>query len=136
MCSKTIPFLEKSSFDFTYLGNGETGTVILVPGIDVTPYYRVGLHIRIHSIQMTSTQTITFELDNSLPSADDPAEFIGTSLTTLVIDEADSAPSLVSTSTTGLGAGLRVQVTAQQLSAGGGTPLFVEMSGVLVLRAF
>jgi len=104
----------------------------------VASYYRVGLYIRVHNIQMAPAQLITFELDNTLPTSEDPAEFIerdgaGAPLAELQIDEADTDPALLSTSATGLGAGLRVRFEAKQASVGG-TAFFIEMSGVLVLR--
>jgi len=140
MCSKTIQLFQKTLYDFTFLGGGETETIVLAPGIDVASYYGVDLHIRVHNIQMATRQSITFELDNTLPTGEDPAEFIerdgaGAPLAELEIDEADTAPALLSTSATGLGAGLRVRLKAEQDSTGG-TAFFIEMSGVLVLRSF
>lgn len=141
MCSRTIQLFRKTSYDFTFLGMNETETIVVAPGIDVASYYRVGLYIRVHNTQMVAGQLITFELDDALPSDEDPAEFIernpatGAPFSELEIDESDTAPALVSTSATGLGAGLRVRLEAQQASSGG-TPFFIEMSGVLVLRNF
>lgn len=144
MCSKTIPILRKTPYDFTFLPSPGSETIVVVPAIDVASYYRAGLFIRLHNTQMASGQLVKFEIDNTLPSDEDPAEFIeryGTStppvdpLATLDIDLNDEAPSLISADVTGIGAALRVHFTASQGSIGG-TPFFIELSAVLVLRNF
>ena len=111
MCSKAIQLTRKTSHNFTLLGPSETETIVLAPGIDVASYYRVGLYIRIHNTQVVAGQLITFEIDDALLPDEDPAEFIqrnpatGAPFSELEIDESDTAPALVSTSATGLGAG-------------------------------
>lgn len=144
MCSKTIPILRKTPYDFTFLASPGSETIVVAPAIDAASYYRATLFVRIHNIQMASGQLLQFEIDNTLPSDEDPAEFIeryGTSnppvdpLATLDIDLNDEAPGLISTDVTGLGAALRIRFTASQGSIGG-TPFFIELSAVLVLRNF
>lgn len=142
MCAKTIPILRKTSYDFTSLGSSAEQTIVIVPAIDVAAYYRADLHIRIHANGMSASQLVHFELNPTLPSDEDPAEFLerdGTgapiAIATLDIDNGDSAPLALSTSGTGLGAALRVQFTATQ-SGIAGTPFFIELSGVLILRNF
>ena len=70
----------------------------LIPAIDVASYYRACLFMRIHNSQMSTGQLIQFELDNTLPSDEDPAEFIERTgvaspapLATLDIDDSSTA---------------------------------------------
>jgi len=142
MCSKTVPILRKTSYDFSFLSSSGTETIVLVPAIDVASYYRMSLFMRVHNTQMSTGQLIQFEVDNTLPSDEDTAEFIERTgvvspepLATLDIDDSDPAPALTSSTATELGAALRIRLTATQGSTSG-TPFFIELSGVLVLRNF
>lgn len=142
MCSKSIPILRKTSYDFSFLSSSGTETIVLIPAIDVASYYRACLFIRVHNSQMSAGQLIQFEIDNTLPSDEDPAEFIERTgiaspvpLATLDIDDSNTAPALVSTNVTELGAALRVRFIATQ-GGSSGTPFFVELSSILILRDF
>lgn len=59
----------------------------------------------------------------------------GSPLATATVDSTLSAPILVSASATDLEAGLRVRMVATQGSTPG-TPFYVQVSVVLVLRSF
>ncbi|MCB9705155.1 MAG: hypothetical protein H6711_24975 [Myxococcales bacterium] len=142
MCrnSTEIKLLPKTQYDFTYLSNGATQTIVLQPSISVAAYYRTHLLIRVHSLQMDAGQSVEFQLDNTLPSDEDPSEFIdrgvsGNPLTTVTITSSTSTPVLLSGTATDLQAGLRVRFIATQGSVPS-TPFFVELSAVLVLCDF
>ncbi len=142
MCddSTQIPVLAKTTYDFTFLAGAATQTVLLLPSIDVSGYYRAHILVRLHASQMSAGQKVDFELDHTLPSDEDPAEFIdrgvtGSPLATATVDSTLSAPILVSASATDLEAGLRVRMVATQGSTPG-TPFYVQVSVVLVLRSF
>ena len=142
MCSKTmkIPLLRKTSYDFSFLAAFASETIVIAPAIDVASFYRMTLFLRVHNLQMSAGQLVHVEIDHTLPSDEDPAEFImrnatGAPLASLDIDSSDTPPALISTSATELGAALRVRLTATQGSTAG-TPFFVELSGVLVLQSF
>ncbi len=140
MCSKTLPLLRKTSYDLSFLTAWASETIVIAPAIDVASFYRMTFFMRVHNLQMAAGQLVHVELDHTLPSDEDPAEFImrdatGSPLATLDIDSSDTPPALVSTSATELGAGLRVRFTATQGSTGG-APFFVELSAVLVLQSF
>ena len=114
MCndSTQIPVLAKMTYDFTYLAGTATQTVVLLPYVDVSGYYRAHILVRLHASQMSAGQKLDFELDHTLPSDEDPAEFIdrgvtGSPLATATIDSTLAAPILVSASATDLEAGLR-----------------------------
>ncbi|HRI07142.1 MAG TPA: hypothetical protein PKW35_04950 [Nannocystaceae bacterium] len=78
MCndSAQIPVLAKTTYDFTFLAGTATQTVVLLPYVDVSGYYRAHLLVRLHISQMSAGQKVDFELDHTLPSDEDPAEFI------------------------------------------------------------
>lgn len=142
MCSKTLPIVRKTSYDFAFLGAYASETIVIAPAIDVAAFYRMTLSIRVHNLQMSAGQLVHFEVDRTLPSDEDPAEFImrdaagsALHLAVLDIDSSDTPPALLQTSATELGAALRVRFTATQGSSGG-APFFVELSGVLVLQGF
>ena len=140
MCSKTLQLLRKTSYDLSFLTPWASETIVIAPAIDVASFYRMTLFLRVHNLEMAAGQLVHFELDHTLPSDEDPAEFImrdatGSPLATLDIDSSDTPPALVSTSATELGASLRVRFTATQGSTGG-APFFVELSGVLILQSF
>lgn len=139
MCSKTVVILRKKRFDFTQLATSATSTIILAPAIDVSAHYRIHLLVRLHSSGMSSGQLVTFEIDHTLPSEEDPAEFIerdatGSALATLDVDSSDSAPTLISTTAVDLQAAVRIQMIATQATSGTAFPF--EMSALAVLRNF
>ncbi|MBK8261130.1 MAG: hypothetical protein IPK80_07290 [Nannocystis sp.] len=78
MCSKSTrqQLLAMTRFDFTFLAGAASQTLVIVPGIDVSAYYRAQLLIRLHASSMSSGQSVVLELDHTLPSDEDPAEFI------------------------------------------------------------
>ena len=141
MCNTTrLDVLAKTGFDFTFLAGAASQTIVLVPAIDVTAYHRAYLLVRLHEATMTAGQNVVFELDHTLPSDDDPAEFIdrggtGSPLASLGIDSSDTPPVLRSREATGLQAALRLQIVATQSSTPQ-VPLFVEVSAALVLKSF
>ncbi|MBK8260426.1 MAG: hypothetical protein IPK80_26220 [Nannocystis sp.] len=140
MCSKSTrqQLLAMTRFDFTFLAGAASQTLVIVPGIDVSAYYRAQLLIRLHASSMSSGQSVVLELDHTLPSDEDPAEFIdrgatGSPLLSVTIDSTHTPPLLRSGEVTGLQAALRVRLVATQTSTPQ-IPFFVEISVVLVLR--
>jgi len=131
-----VPVFDKIRLDYTYLGSTATESVRLAREINVSPFYRVQLIIRVHSLSISGGQSFAFALTNTLPSEVDPREF-SQSATFLTVSITGATPPtppvIVSGTATDPGAFLKLVVTATQGSLGG-TPLYGEFSGVLVLR--
>jgi hypothetical protein len=140
MCSKSTmqQIVTKTRLNFTFLDGVASQTLVLAPAVEVSAYYRAQLLIRLHRSTMSAGQKLVFELDHTLPSDEDPAEFIdrggtGSPLLSVTVDSTHTPPLLRSGEVTGLQAALRVRLVATQTSTPQ-VPSFVEVSVVLVLR--
>ena len=131
-----VPVFEKTRLEYSYLASGISETVRLARDINVSPFFRVQLIIRVHSLSISAgTQAFTFTLTNTLPSEVDPREFseAGAFLSVAFVGTGSYAvPLIVSGSATDPGAFLKLAVTATQSTTG--TTLYGEFSGALVLR--
>jgi hypothetical protein len=140
MCSKStrVEVIPMTRLNFTFLAGADSQIVILAPAVDVSAYSRAHLLVRVHASTMSAGQSLVFELDHTLPSDEDPAEFIdrgatGSPLLSVTIDNSHTPPLLRSGEVTGLQAALRVRLVATQTSTPQ-IPFFAEISVVLVLR--
>lgn len=131
-----VPAFDKLRLEYSYLTTGATETVRLARDISVSPFYRVQLIIRCHSLAISAAgQKFDFTLTNTLPSEVDPREFSDAAafLTVSVTGASPPTPPvIVSGTATDPGAFLKLVVTASQSTTG--TTLYGEFSGVLVLR--
>lgn len=129
-----VPVLEKKIFEFSFLGNGQSQDVVLLPAIDVGAWFRVRLVVRVHQIN-TASGNFSFKLQNTLPSDEDRQEFTDDTssfLTLSGITAGSLPPNIKTVSGTDPQAYLKFSITATQVTAG--DPLYGEFSAVLVLR--
>ncbi len=63
MCSKTLPLLRKTSYDFTSLAPYVSETIVIAAAVDVASFYRMTLWVRAHNLQMSAGQLVHFEVD-------------------------------------------------------------------------
>lgn len=136
-----IPILEKRLFDFSNLEpTGATPSdvnYVVCPARYVLGSYRVRLAVRIHSLTISTGQSIQFLLYGSLPSEEDPSrEFVDEAnpFLVLTIDENSTAPSLATATATDPDAYLKIIIRGVQ----GVSPsiLSAQLSASLVLRTF
>lgn len=133
-----VPVLSKSRIDFSFLGASASETVQLVRSINVAPFYRVQLIVRIHSLTLdpSTPGSFAFDLVNTLPSDDDPREFSasGTPFISIPVNSSSpAAPVIVSGTATDPGAYLKLSLTATQ--GGAGVNFYGEFSAVLLGRS-
>ena len=134
-----VPVFEKIRLEYSYLTpGGAFESVRLARDINTSPFYRVQLIIRVHSLTISSGQSFSFALVNTLPSDVDPREFsdptAGGFLTVGISGGSPpTPPTIVSGSATDPGAFLKLTMTATQGTVGGAA-MYGEFSGVLVLR--
>jgi len=131
-----VPVFDRLRLEYSYLTNSISETVRLARDINVAPFYRVQLIIRVHALAISGTQSFAFVLTNTLPSDVDPREFseAGTPFMTVTVagGTPPSPPVIVRGTATDPGAFLKLAVTATQSTTG--TTLYGEFSGTLVLR--
>lgn len=132
-----VPVFDKTRMEASYLGAGASEIIQLARQINVSPFYRVQLIVRIHALTIGAGQSFAFTLTNTLPSDIDPREFSASSsfLTVTINNASPSAPSLASGTQTDPGAFLKLSLTATQ-SVAAPANLYGEFSGVLVLRKY
>lgn len=132
-----VPVFDKMRLEYSYLAPGVTETITLARDINVSPFYRVQLIIRVHAITMASAgQNFAFTLNNTLPSEVDPREFSDPTAflaVSFTFGTLPTPPAIKSGVATDPGAFLKLTATATQ-QTGGSTALYGEFSGVLVLR--
>lgn len=136
-----VPVLSKSRFDYSFLGTGASETVELVRALNIAPFYRVQLIVRIHSLtlDLTNPGSFTFDLVNTLPSEEDSREFSAdpsaASFIAVTINSASpAAPVIVSGTASDPGAFLKLSLTANQSGAAAGVNLYGEFSAVVLGR--
>ena len=134
MSGVIVPILSMREFDYTFLGNGLTKTIVLHPALNVAMFSTARLIIRVHELTMSSGQKITIAAYGTDPSSEDSREFVlsTTSLSAEVLST-HSAGNLVSDTDTDLYPFLKLILTAQQ-SGTGGTALYAVLSADLHLR--
>ena len=127
--------IEKQRFDFTWLGSNATKTIVLHSALNVVPYYRARLAVRLHATSgLTAGQSVVLAGYGTDPSPDDPAEFTkSASSLSVTLDSSSTVPSLESATASDLDPFLKIALTFTQ-SASSGTSFWVEMSADLVLR--
>lgn len=129
--------IPKQRFDFTWLGDNATKTVVLHSALNVVPYYRARLAVRLHATSTTgliSTQSIVLAGYGTDPSPDDPAEFTkSTSTLSVTLNSSSTVPSLESATASDFDPFLKIALTFTQ-GATGGTAFWAELSADLVLR--
>lgn len=127
--------LEKTRFEYSYLSGGATQTIVLRPSINVIAHYWVQLLVRVHARNMSVGQSIRLALINTLPSPDDPGEFLDTA-NFIAVDVTSSAPTAVPGLVSGTGSNpqayLKLLATITQASSP--ATLYAELSAVLLLR--
>lgn len=135
-----VPVFDKIRLEYSYLGPLATESVRLARDLNVTPFYRAQLIIRVHSLTMAGSQSFVFALANTLPSEVDPREFSDTStgagnpfLAVTINSSSPAPPTIVFASATDPGAFLKLTVTATQGATGGST-FYGEFSGAVLLR--
>jgi hypothetical protein len=133
-----VPVLEKRTFEYGYLGLNATQEVVLHPAIEVAPWYRVRLVVRIHQLDAQSGN-FKFFLFHTLPSEEDPQEFsITTAASEFFVTPSGaggittSSPNIVSNTAADPQAFLKLVLRATQATAS--NRLYGEFSAVLVLR--
>jgi hypothetical protein len=126
-----IPFLDKRSFEFSYLGNAATQDVVLHPGVEVSNFYRVRAVIRIHSITAT-TGNFTFKFQHTAPSDQDPAEFTITTDFMTSGSITTASPNIATVAQTDPYSHLKIILRATQGTSG--NTLYGEFSAFLVVR--
>lgn len=131
MAGIIVPFLDKRSFEFGYLGTSATQDVVLHPGLDISNFYRYRAVIRIHSITATSGN-FTFKFQHTAPSDQDPQEFTNTTdfMTSSAISTA--SPNIVTVTSTDAYSHLKIILRATQGTSG--NTLYGEFSAFMVLR--
>lgn len=131
MAGIIVPFLDKRSFEFSYLGT--TQDVVIHPGLDVSNFYRVRAVIRVHQLTAT-TGNFTFKFQHTAASDQDPQEFTLTSdfMTSSAINSGVSAPTLVTVAQTDPYSHLKIILRATQSTPG--DTLYGEFSAFLILR--
>lgn len=133
-----LPIFEKMRLEYSYLAPGAMQNTAIVRDIDVAPFYRIQLVIRVHAITMAggAGQGFSFVLHNTLPSDVDPREFSETT-SFLRVSFSSGAPPTPPTIKSGTAtdprAFLKLTAVASQAIAASAT-LYGEFSGVLVLR--
>ncbi|MCB9703057.1 MAG: hypothetical protein H6711_14275 [Myxococcales bacterium] len=128
--------IPKQRFDFTWLGNNATKTIVLHSALNVVPYYYARFAVRLHATcTLVTGQSVDLEAFGTDPSPDDPTEFTktGTAALSASIDDSTSVPSLLSATASDLDPFLKLILTFNQCSTGG-TPFWVELSADLILR--
>lgn len=130
--------IPKQRFDFTWLGNAATKTLVLHSALNVVPYYYARLAVRLHATSSTGLvgdQEITLAAYGTDPSPDDPAEFTKSASTLSVTLNVGSGspPLLLSAADSDLDPFLKIALTFEQ-DATGGTAFWAELSADLVLR--
>ncbi len=134
-----IPVLDKKRFEYSYLAAGSSQEVILVPAINLAEYDWAQLWVRVHERNMVAgAQRIRLELRSTLPSADDPREFITSGAGVLSVDVTSSTPTTVpgllgSGGQSDAPAYFRLSASILQNSASSDR-LYAELSAVLSLR--
>jgi hypothetical protein len=134
MHSSVLQVLERRRFDWSYLVSGQQ-EVVIQPAISVADFYHVQLWIRIHALSFSAAQIVGVSLFDTLPSDDDPREFVKTSaaFASTSFTSSPGSPALLSASGTGPGAYLKLLLTGYQDNASPGI-FYVELSMALVLR--
>lgn len=133
--AKSVPILDKRSFDFSNLGGGTEVYVVLCPTLCVIWYSRVRLSVRVHALNMASGQSLRVIVWNTLPSDEDPAQdFVDQySLTSAEITSSTTVPSLLTDrSSYEPDAYLKISLQAIQTSAP--TVFTATLSAALLLR--
>lgn len=135
--AQVISVLDKTIFDFTFVGAGATQTIILERALPVIPFYYLWMGVRCHNRDFGGgTGTMVVEAFSTLPSEEDPAEFTSTAAPNLAVTISNStvAPSRALATTTAMGPMIKLQLRAVQMTV---TPrtLYSELSVVLYGRA-
>lgn len=133
--AKSVPILDKRSFDFSNLGGGTEVYVVLCPALCVLGFSRVRLSVRVHALNMASGQSLRVIVWNTLPSDEDPAQdFVDQySLTSAEITSSTTVPSLLTDrSSYEPDAYLKISLQATQTSAP--TAFTATLSAALLLR--
>ena len=129
--------IEKQRFDFTWLGTSATKTIVLHSALNVVPYYRARLAVRLHATSSAGFavgQSVVLAGYGTDPSPDDPAEFTKpASSLSVTLDSSSTVPSFATATANDLDPYLKFVLTFTQ-SGTGGTSFWVEMSADLVLR--
>jgi hypothetical protein len=105
MSGVLVPILSKTVYDYNFLPNSTSRSVVLARAIDVTPFKSTRMIVRVHDASLATGATITVAAYGSFPSEEDSQEFLttsaemsaqltsGMSVPSLLIDsEADSYP--------------------------------------------
>ena len=129
--------IEKERFEFTWLGNSATKTIVLHSAVNVVPYYRARLAVRLHATSSTGFavgQSVVLAGYGTDPSPDDPAEFTKSApALSVTLDSSSTVPSLETATANDLDPYLKFVLTFTQ-SGTGGTSFWAELSAHLVLR--
>jgi hypothetical protein len=130
-----ISVLEKIRLDFSSLPATASQSVTLRSNIHVVPYSTAALWVRVHARDMAAGQTLRLALRNSLPSAEDPREFVDPT-DMLAVDITSSAPTAIPgigwDSSSRIGPYLNLVAIATQTSVS--TTFYADVSVELLLR--
>lgn len=135
-----IPFLERRTFTFSTLkptvATASDMNVVLCPALCILDYYRVRLSVRVHSLSLSSGQSLRISLYGTLPSEEDPAtdfDDLLTPLTYVDITSSTTAPSLTTATASDPDAYIKIMLKATQGSSM--ATLSAQLSACLVLRS-
>jgi hypothetical protein len=137
--SKLVSVVEKNHYDFSYVPDGQTETIVLCRAINTIPYYHGSLWVRLHSARIGASVTAHVYARGVLPSRHDQQEFVLDDATYgSFIDSGDfggkTAPWLAAAySTDELPAFLQLELTVTQPTPA--TYAAFELSVDLLLRA-
>lgn len=135
MAGTHIEVFPRQVFDFSWLAASADLTHAASSDIDVTPYRRGELVVRVHARAMTGSQLLEVKVVESAPSADDPAaSFLGSDLASCVTFAASATPELVTAEFSApFPASVRVCLRARQHTSA--ATFQVALSAELVMRA-
>jgi hypothetical protein len=137
MAGILVPFLPKTTFDFSFLTAGSK-TIVLHPALNVTGYYYARLIVRVHEIDINTTGgTAKIEIGaySTNPSSEDPRDFAITTtpLPLLATINTQTAGALVTDTETDIYPFFKMFATGTQ----GTSPsarVFAVLSADLLLR--
>ena len=96
MSSSLISVIPQTRYDFTFLAQSATKTIVVQRAMPVVPFYYGTLLVRVHELDLGANASIKLEALTTDPSSSDPQEFTVSTASglTITIDDSNSAGDL------------------------------------------